>query len=70
MTALGEDLGPVRGMRRFADAGVPFSTTAPFNHASEVQESAGLRPANYGEKTLPTIGKVQGKQETPTDTGG
>jgi hypothetical protein len=49
-------------MRRFADAGVPFSTSAPFNHGSEVPESAGLRPANYSEETLPTIGKVEGKQ--------
>jgi hypothetical protein len=29
---------------------VPFSTTTPFNHGSEVPESAGLRQANYGEK--------------------
>jgi hypothetical protein len=29
---------------------VPFSTTTPFNHGREVPESAGLRPANYGEK--------------------
>ena len=41
---------------------VPFSTSAPFNHGSEVPESAGLRPANYSEETLPTIGKVEGKQ--------
>jgi glucokinase len=26
-----------------------------------------LRPANYGEETLPTIGNVEGKQETFRD---
>jgi hypothetical protein len=34
----------------------------PLNHRSEVPESAGLRPANYGEETLPTIGKVEGSR--------
>jgi hypothetical protein len=66
MTA-SDRLGPVRAMRRFADAGYAvLNHAAPFNHRSEVPESAGLRPANYGEETLPIIGKV----EAPTETGG
>jgi hypothetical protein len=39
-----------------------------FNHGSEVPETAGLRPANYGEETLPTIGNVEGKLETSSET--
>jgi hypothetical protein len=64
-TGLGHPSGPCAGLPTRV---VPFSTTAPFNHGSEVPETAGLRPANYGEETLPTIGNVEGKQETSSET--
>jgi hypothetical protein len=46
MTALHRTRSPVRAMRRFADWGGSVSTTAPFNHGSEIAETARLRPAN------------------------
>jgi hypothetical protein len=49
---------PVRACAGWPGWLVPFSTPAPSNYDSEVLESAGLRPANCGEETLPTIGKV------------
>jgi hypothetical protein len=69
MTPSSRTRPPIRPCAALADAGGAVLSKAPLNHGSEVPEWAGLRSANCGEETLPTIGKGIGKRERPGRDG-